>query len=263
MITLYNFGPAFGLPDPSPFAMKVETLLKMANLLYRTDATGFAKAPKGKIPYIDDDGVVVPDSTFIRWHIEKKYRIDFDRTLNPAQKATAWAFEKMAEDQLYWVSVHDRWMIEENFRKGPVRFFDNVPAAIRPVVTAMIRRKLRATLHGQGLGRHSPEEILALGTRSINAISDFLGDKPFFMGGEPTGADATMFAFVCAVLCPHFESRVRSAAERRENLCRYVGRITARYYPGLKALAGCSAAAWPQPYPSSACRGGAGAGRPL
>ncbi len=67
MITLYNFGPAFGLPDPRAFVMKVETLLKMAKLPYRTDATGFAKAPKGKIPYIDDEGVVIPDSTFIRW----------------------------------------------------------------------------------------------------------------------------------------------------------------------------------------------------
>jgi hypothetical protein len=29
MITLFNFGPAFGLPDPSPFVMKTETLLKI------------------------------------------------------------------------------------------------------------------------------------------------------------------------------------------------------------------------------------------
>ena len=243
MITLYNFGPAFGLPDPSPFVMKVETLLKMSKLPYRTDTTGFAKAPKGKIPYIDDDGVVVPDSTFIRWHIEKKYRIDFDQGLDAGQKATAWAFEKMAEDQLYWVGVNDRWMNDENFRKGPVRFFDKVPAPIRPFVTAMVRRKLRATLHGQGLGRHSSDEILALGTRSINAIADFLGDKPFFMGSEPTGVDATMFAFACAMLCPHFESPSRSAAEGRENLRRYVGRMTARFYPGLEELAGCKAAA--------------------
>src|ERR1700686_3763130 len=95
VIPLYNLGPALGLPDPSPFVTKVETLLKMAKLPYRTDGTGFAKAPKGKVPYIDDDGVVVPDSTFIRWHIEKKYRIDFDQGLDAAQKATAWAFEKM------------------------------------------------------------------------------------------------------------------------------------------------------------------------
>jgi glutathione S-transferase len=243
MITLYTFGPAFGLPDRSPFVMKVETLLKMANLLYRTDTTGFARAPKGKLPYIDDDGMVVPDSTFIRWHIEKKYRIDFDRGLDSSRKATAWAFEKMAEDQLYWASVHDRWLIDENFRKGPLRFFDRVRPPIRPVVIAMVRHKLRAALHGHGLGRHSPDEIVALGTRSINAISDFLGDKPFFMGSEPTGADATMFAFVCTVLCPYFESRLRSAAERRENLRGYVGRMTARYYPGLKGLAGCRAAA--------------------
>ena len=29
MITLESFGPAFGLPDPSPFVTKAEMLLKM------------------------------------------------------------------------------------------------------------------------------------------------------------------------------------------------------------------------------------------
>jgi glutathione S-transferase len=243
MITLYSFGPAFGLPDACPFVTKVELFLKMANLLYRTDTTGFTKAPKGKLPYIDDGGTVVPDSTIIRWHLEKKYRIDFDLGLSATQRATAWAFGKMVEEQLYWVLLHDRWMIDGNFRRGPARSFDKVPAAVRPLVTAMIRRKVRSALHAQGVGRHSPEEIAALGARSINAMADFLGDKPFFMGAEPTGVDATMFAFVCAALCPYFESRQRNAAERCDNLRRYVGRMTAMYYPGLKGLAGCKAAA--------------------
>jgi glutathione S-transferase len=235
-MTLYSFGPGFGLPDPSPFVMKVETLLKMAKLPYRTDTTGFAKAPKGKLPYIEDDGVVVSDSTFIRWHIEKKYGIDFDKGLDPGQKATAWAFEKMAEDQLYWVVIDDRWMDDANFRRGPAKLFGGAPAAI-------LCRKLRATLHGHGIGRHSPNEILALATRSVGAIADFLGDKPFFMGSQPTGVDATMFAFVCGLLCPHFETRTRAEAERRDNLRRYVGRMTARFYPDLTELAGCKAAA--------------------
>ena len=243
MITLYAFGPGFGLPDPSPFVMKVETLLKMAKLAYRTDTTGFGKAPKGKLPYIDDDGVVVSDSTFIRWHIEKKYGIDFDKGLDKSQKAIAWAFEKMAEDQLYWVVVNERWMDDTNFRKGPAAFFEKVPAPLRPLVTAMVRRKLRTTLHGQGIGRDAPDDIVALATRSIDAIADFLGDKRFFMGGEPTGVDATMFAFVCGALCPHFETPTRAAAERHDNLRRYVGRMTARFYPGLDELAGCTAAA--------------------
>jgi glutathione S-transferase len=247
MITLYSFGPAFGLPDASPFVTKVELQLKMAKLLYLSDTTGFARAPKGKLPYINDGGVVVADSTFIRWHLEKKYRIDFDRGLSPASRATAWAFEKMAEEQLYWALMYDRWMNDGNFRRGPARFLDKflldkVPAAVRPLMSVMIRRKVRAALHAQGLGRHSPEEIVALGARSINAIADFLGDKPFFMGAEPAGVDATMFAFLCGVLCPYFESRLRGAAERRDNLRCYVGRMTALYYPGLQALAGCKAA---------------------
>jgi hypothetical protein len=186
---------------------------------------------------------MVADSTFIRWHLEKKYRIDFDEGLDAAQRATGWAFEKMAEDNLYWAVVHDRWMDDESFRKGPLIFFQKVPAPIRPLVTAMIRRKVRGALHGHGMGRHSREEITALATRSIDAIADFLGDKPFFFGAEPTGADAAMFAFTCGVLCPHFASPLRSAAERRDNLRRYVGRMAARFYPGIDELAGCKAAA--------------------
>jgi len=124
-----------------------------------------------------------------------------------------------------------------------LRFFQRVPALVRPVVAAMVRRKVRGALHAQGMGRHSREEITTLGTRSINAMADFLGDKPFFFGPEPIGADATMFAFACAMLCPHFASPSRTAAEQRDNLRCYVGRMTAKFYPGVEELAGCKAAA--------------------
>ncbi len=243
MITLYTFGPAFGLPDPSPFVLKAETLLKMARLPYRTQTDGFGKAPKGKLPYIDDDGERIADSTFIRWHIEKKYKCDFDRGLGAGERAVAWAFEKMAEDQLYWAVVDLRWSDDANFRKGPAKFFAKVPAPLRPLVIAMIRRQLRKTLRGQGMGRHSSAEIVALATRSIDAMADQLGAKPFFMGGEPTGADATMFAFAAGLFCPVFDTPIRTAAERHDNLKRYVGRMTARFYPDLGEIAGIKAAA--------------------
>jgi glutathione S-transferase len=243
MITLYNFGPAFGLPDSSPFVTKAETLLKMSGLPYRTDRTGFRKAPKGKLPYIDDAGEIIADSTFIRWHLEKKYGINFDRGLTSEQRAIAWAFEKMAEEHLYWALVHGRWIDDTNFAKGPAQFFRGVPAPMRPFVTTMVRRKVRQMLYGQGTGRHSLQEIAALAARSLDAMADFLGPKPFFMGNEPTGVDATMFAFTAGMLCPHFDILARSAAERHENLRRYVGRMTARFYPDLTEVAGCKAAA--------------------
>jgi glutathione S-transferase len=229
MITLYTFGPAFGLSDPSPFVTKAGTLLKMAALPYRTEIGGLRQAPKGKLPYIDDDGERIADSTFIRWHIEKKYRFDFDRGLNGEQRAVAWAFEKMAEDHLYWALVDARWTDDANFQKGPAVFFRKVPAPLRPIVAAAIRRQVRNRLRAHGMGRHSPTEILALATRSIDSIADYLSDKPFFMGPEPSGIDATIFAFALSLLCPIFDTPLRTAAERRNNLKGYVERMTQRF----------------------------------
>ena len=105
MITLYTFGPSWGLPDPSPFVMKGEMLLKLAGLEYQTSTKGFGKAPKGKLPYIDDDGTVVADSTLIRLHLERKHGIDFDRGYGPRERGTGWAVDKMLEDHLYWIMV--------------------------------------------------------------------------------------------------------------------------------------------------------------
>jgi glutathione S-transferase len=116
MITLYTFGPYFGLPDPSPFVIKAMLLLKFAGLEYSEDRGGFSKAPKGKLPYINDDGLIVPDSTFIRFHIEKKYGFDFDAGLTPEQRAVAWAAEKMCEEHLHWALVASRWFLPKGRR---------------------------------------------------------------------------------------------------------------------------------------------------
>jgi glutathione S-transferase len=243
MITLYGAGPFFGLPDPSPFAMKAETLLRMSKLPFDKKQMSRSKAPKGKIPYIEDDGKLLGDSTFIRWHLEQKYRIDFDAMLTAEQRAVAWAFEKMAEDHLYWAIIDTRWTDSANFARGPEDFFRAAPAPIRPLVMAMIKRQVRKALHSHGMGRHSPNEIAALGSRSLGAIADYLADKPFFMGVEPTGADATIFAFVAGAMCPVFKSPIQQAAASHDNLRGYVSRMTARFYPERDEIAGCKAAA--------------------
>jgi glutathione S-transferase len=235
MITLYTFGPGFGLPDPSPFVTKAEVLLKMAGVPYKTDAGGFSKAPKGKLPYISDDGTIVADSTFIRLHLEQKHGIDFDKGLSPAGRGVAWAFEKMCEDHLYWVLVDARWMIDCNFNAGPRRFFNAAPAVVRPAVIAMVKRKIRGYLKGHGMGRHSRAEIELLGIRTIDALSHFLAEKPYVMGQEPCGADATIFAFVAGTLCDRFETPIRTAAARHVNLVSYRDRLMRRFFPQFAA----------------------------
>jgi glutathione S-transferase len=73
-------------------------------------------------------------------------------------------------------------------------------------------------------------------------MADHLGQKRYFMGAEPTGVDATMFAFVAGMLCPAFDTPLRTAAERHANLRGYVGRMTSRFYPELGEVAGIKAA---------------------
>ena len=233
MITLYTFGPALGLPDPSPFVTKAEILLKMSGQPFTSQPGNMRKAPKQKLPYLDDDGVLVGDSTFIRLHLEHKYGIDFDAGLTPEQRATAWAFQTMAEEHLYWALVSERWMDDANFDRGPKMFFQALPALIRPLVTAMIRKSVRRTLHGQGFGRHSCEEIATLADRDFKAISDYLGTKAYIFGDTPTAVDATLYAFVLGCLCPIFTGPVRERAERYPALKSYKDRMTARFYPEL------------------------------
>jgi glutathione S-transferase len=231
MITLYTFGPAFGLPDPSPFVTKVELLLKMAGLSYRTKIGSLRHAPKGKLPYIDDEGTRIADSTFIRFHLEQKYGFDFDAGLSPGERGAAWAFEKLCEEHLYWGLVAERWMNDANFRAGPLQFFERVPAPARLAVVAVIRRQVRKTLRAQGLGRHSDAERATLMARDVGGIAAFLGEKPYLMGEKPCGADATLLAFIAGILCGVFTSATRADAGRHPNLTAYRDRLMRQYYP--------------------------------
>src|ERR1700744_2881964 len=82
MITLFGFGAGFGLPEISPFVTKTEGQLKMSGLAFRKERAMPPASPKGQLPYIEDDGERIADSTFIPAHIERKYGFDFDAGLD-------------------------------------------------------------------------------------------------------------------------------------------------------------------------------------
>ena len=231
MITLYGFGPAFGLADPSPFVVKTAILLKMAGLEFVLKQADFRKSPKGKIPYIADEGVTVPDSTFIRRHLETRHGADFSGGYSPADLAAGLAFERMCEDHLYWGVVDARWMVRENYEAGPAIFFKSIPALIRPLIVGMIQRKVARNLKGQGFGLHSRAEIETLCIADINAIAAFLGDKPYLLGPRPSGPDATIYAFMASNLCPLFKSPITEAARGHANIVAYVARMEQQFYP--------------------------------
>ena len=238
MITLYGYAPAFGLPSASPFAIKTDLQLRMSGLPYVYGAGGTPQnAPKGKIPYIEDKGERIGDSTFIREHLESAYGIDLDAGLSAQQRASAWTIERLLEDHLYWALVHERWMDDANFEKGPAHFFNALPEAVRENVRQETRERVKATLHAQGLGRHTPAEIARLGARSLQALAQAIGEGPYLFGGKPSGSDATAFAFAVSVLAPFFEGPLQEAAAKLPVLKAYSERILQRYYPEMVQVA--------------------------
>ncbi len=67
--------------------------------------------------------------------------------------------------------------------------------------------------------------------RGIEALAQILGDNRYFLGATPTGADATVFAFVAGALTPHFDSPVRNKMQSMENLVAYRDRMMREYFP--------------------------------
>ena len=239
MITLYGFaGPVFGQPAASPFAMKADLQLKMSGLPYRRGEGGTPQSgPKGKIPYIEDNGVLIGDSTFIRDYLEKTYSVDLDAGLTVEQRARAWCVERMLEDHLYWALLQERWIDDANFAKGPSTFFDRLPDAMRDSVRKETRERVKGNIYAHGLGRHSRSEIAELGSRSVASLAVMIGEKPYLMGDKPCGADATAFAFAVSVLTPFFAGPLHDAACLYPQLLSYTGRLMQQFYPELAKAA--------------------------
>jgi glutathione S-transferase len=231
MITLYGFGAGFGLPEISPFVTKSEVQLKMAGLAYRKQRAMPPASPKGQLPYIEDDGRNIADSTFIRAHIEGKYGFDFDAGLNQKERAQAWAFERMIEHHVYWAMVGARWVDPDNFARGPAHFFDGAPEDRREKLREDAQFRVAENYLLSGLGRHAPDDDVELALRSIFALSVQLADKPYLMGDKPCGMDATAFGALSGILTPFFESKLRAKAEQYDNLAAYVDRMMGQYFP--------------------------------
>jgi glutathione S-transferase len=233
MIKLYQFAPAFGLPNASPFCLKLETYLRMAEVPFEIPPAkleDLQKAPKGKMPYVDDNGEFVADSSFIIDHLKATYGDKLDGWLDAPQRAVALAFQRLIEENLYWAVVHTRWVEPEGWALTRAAFFDGLSVPLKWIVPHLARRGLLKELHGQGMGRHSMAEIHEIGRRDITALADFLGSKPFMMGEQPSSLDACAYGFLANLVWPPVDSVLKQHARQYPQLEAYCQRMRARYY---------------------------------
>jgi len=236
MITLLGYIPAWGLPDVSPFVTKVDCYLRMVGLPYklvRLPGGDLTKTPKGKLPVIEDGDKTVADSDFIIEYLKQTYGDSLDGRLSPRDKAVAVAFGRMLEESFYWYLVQMRYRRDEDFRiYDPiwVEFLDFVPPEARVAPVKEFRERILHEFYWSGKGRHTPEEVEHLAREEFDAISNYMGDKPYLLGEHPTSIDATLYAWLIHAMRVPFPSPIGKYGNSLPNLVAYCDRMRDRYY---------------------------------
>jgi glutathione S-transferase len=236
MIRLSQPLPFCGLPSISPSCMKLETWLRIADIPYEIAPLDMSAAPKGKVPFIEDGGKKMGDSTLIIDYLKKTRGKDPDEGLTAAERAVSLAFRRMMKEEFYWVIIQCRYRDERNWSIYKNLFADQFPSLPEPQrhqIVASIYETTISQMQGHGMGRHTAEEVYQLGIADITAVSDFLANKPFFMGEKPTTADAAIYAYVASMIEPPLDCPVKEHGLKLINLVDYCKRMRARYYPEL------------------------------
>jgi glutathione S-transferase len=234
MIKLFQPPPRFNAANPSPFCIKLETLLKMANLPYEIVLEGDPrKGPTGKIPFIESNGKKMGDSGLIQKYLEDEKGADFHQGLSDLERAHTLAYTRLVEEHLYWVLVYSRWIEDENWAIVKPIFFGQLPIPLKWFVPDMARKQVLQGMKGHGIGRHPKETIYQLAADDLAALSAFLGDKDFAFGKKPTALDASMYGLLSSILDGDFDTKVKRSAASHKNLVAFTARMRERYFPDL------------------------------
>ncbi|MCX8101597.1 MAG: glutathione S-transferase family protein [Geminicoccaceae bacterium] len=229
-VVLVQFPRVWGR-NPSPFALKLETWLRLADIPFTIEESLRPdRMPKGKLPCIRDGGRLIADSSTIIAHLKATRGIDPDAGLSARQRAEALILQRLFEEHLYFVVVWARWIDPEGWETIARDFFARVPAALRPAARTILRRRFARMLQLQGLGRHDRDEILARAREDLAALSARLGDRPFFMGEQLTTIDAVAFGFLANILLVPVEGELKRLAQGFANLVAFCETMEAGIY---------------------------------
>ncbi len=226
MIQLYTFPEAFGLRNVSPFCLKVEMALAHLGLDYEIVLEANPRnSPKGKLPYIVDDGQVIADSELILEHLDTKTGGRLYGELSAEEQARGSSFTRLIEDHLYWLMVASRWMDDAWFPNVVKGFFSALPPGIKQFVAMMARRQMRKTYLLQGLGKHNLEEQKGFARRDFEALDHALESHPYIAGDRLTVYDFAVAGLLAGVYDQQPESWVNPIAADFPRVRDYAQRV--------------------------------------
>ncbi|WP_262695837.1 glutathione S-transferase family protein [Kordiimonas aquimaris] len=238
-LTLYTFETPQGFFNMSPFCVKADILLKMANLPFNTELPEDYKVfSKGKLPVLKDGDTIIQDSEFIRRHITDKYGETLDGNLTAQDKATGHALIRMLEERTIMGLVQGRWIEDAGWEVLEPLFFGELPANERTEVGKTVREQVSESLKSNGFGQHTHDEQHILLSADIAALATLLNNRDWFFSDQPTYIDAAVFGMLVNFYAAPVPTPMAALMAAHDNLVAYVNRGLEQWYPDvLKMMA--------------------------
>lgn len=233
-LILFQFPPAWGLPNASVYCMRLETFLRIHELPYEVKyVRNPARAPKGKLPFVKLDGEILADSEMIMSRLLTTIANPVDDKFDKETLALGTLVEQVLCERLYWLMLYTRWQHETGWQNTKTLFFKNLPWWIKWYVPHKVRKKMLQSLYAQGMGRHSSEEVMGMLRRTFDALSIRLGDKPYCLGQYVSSVDATLFTFLINFMAVPYDCPSRQLVLQYPNFKTYCQRMWKQFYPEL------------------------------
>ncbi|KFQ56465.1 Failed axon connections, partial [Pelecanus crispus] len=199
-IILHQFSrPTNGVPSLSPFCLKMETYLRMADLPYQNYFDG-KLSPQGKMPWIEYNHKKVSGTEFIIDFLEEKLGVNLNKHLGPHERAVSRAVTKMVEEHFYWTLAYCQWVENLHETQKMVSLFGPFSDLLKWILCHLTKGIVKREMYGHGIGRFSEEEMYTLMEKDMRTLAGLLGDKKYIMGPNVSTVDATVFGHLAQAM---------------------------------------------------------------
>lgn len=219
----------------SPFALKLETWLRLTDIKYtNVYTTTFSKSTK-MIPFIELNGEEFTDTSVIINKFKEMFKVNPDEMLKPEQRALAHTIKRMAECNtvkyaFYWrygqmMPIFFEKAIRQWEQTRTVTFFKK----LQPIIS-------RVRAYFNGISRLSSPEQLEQCRQDFEVLSMFLDENDYFLGTEqPTTIDCVVFGILVQFfwmpdvdMSPELENTVNNSYT---NIFRFMRRMQEKLWP--------------------------------
>lgn len=227
-LKVFTFGPEWGLPSSGPFALKLLAWLELAGIPYQQVTEGNPrKGPKGKNPWVELDGQRIGDSEVIIEILSRRHAVRLDEELSPEEQAVGHSWRRTFEEHFHQILEWELFFQPEGAAYLRRTIESQMPRLAGRAMFMMVRSHFRRQLNARGIGRHSPEIIVAKGQADLDALAAFLGDREFLLRDRPASADAAVFGLLAPMVYWTMSTPVADYAKSLETVSAYCDRMRA------------------------------------